>query len=228
MITITILVRLTDGRIMTNNIINATAKLTAKAKLTADKIKDKIDDSSINRITYSLNSKINKIRMASQRAVKGYDEQQVYDFGDSELKLIASKLHKFALETIGYPDGYNDYLKPHEDGWEKTIAPFKAAEAYTEEHGHIIADKDKNGKPLAIQIPTCENVGIEYSAWLEDIEYAASVIDEYIDYNYNSDRIINTIDMFGKDEYKRRADMLDKEFQRTWAWLGRHIMEIWW
>lgn len=208
--------------------IDFAAKTAASIRKTLDRIDDRLDDSDAYNALRSVPGQVARaavrVKRAGQRVVKGYSDEQVFDFGTSELKLIARKLHEFALHDIGYPDDYSDYLKPRREGWEKALAPLKAMESYQREYADAASSSDDGFMPL----PSCERCGLAYSAWLEDIDYAADVIGAYADFNDGIDEQMAVVGMFGDEEWERRHDMLEKEFRRVWAWLGRNINGIWW
>lgn len=173
-----------------------------------------------------------KARKAGQRAVRGYSDDQIYELWYNELTSLSKKLHRFAETTHGSPSDYDDkskWLKPRDDDWEDSIAPWHAKEQYelANSDDELITSKDNNGNPLTYRIPTCKECGVDYCAWIEDIDYAADVIDEYVRMNDNILIYSGISDMFGKDEADKRTEMINKEFKRVWAWLGDNMLSLW-
>lgn len=169
---------------------------------------------------------------AGQRAFRGYSDADIYELGYIELENLVKKLREFARRTHGNPADYDkpeNWLKKRDKNWEDSIAPFKAQEVFNEYHDEdeLVCDRDKSGNPIAYRIPTVKDCGVDYCAWLEDLDYAADVINEYNEYMNDCLAYCAVSDMFGKKEAERRQELLEAEFKRTWEWLGKWILNIW-
>lgn len=203
----------------------------------AASISKRIDDMSDDDKVISMQNKIDDIRagfheikFAGQRVKRGWSDDALWDLGYYELKGFAERLHEFAYKTHGVPYGYGDdrskWLKPRDDNWEDSIAPFNAIRAYEDANGPIESNHEFNGHKT-FTMPTVRDCGEDYCAWIEDINYAADVIDEYIRMYDDSTVYVHIEDIYGSDEAKRQLDAVDTEFQRVWKWIGENILSLW-
>lgn len=162
----------------------------------------------------------------AQRMRYSYDNTQIIELGDSELRILAKKLHKFAATAHGYPYRYDKqgkeaYLVKHSEVWERSICvPERASQLFWESPDGI---KFKKEQPDTM--PTIEDCGIAFCAWLEDVEFAAYVLEEYS--QWNNDRKYKVSELYGDDEFSRQNKLIEERFQQAWAWIGRNINDLW-
>lgn len=169
-----------------------------------------------------------KALYCAQRMRYSYDNTQIIELGDSELKILAKKLHKFAATAHGYPYRYDEheqgkeaYLVKHNEIWEKSIfVPERASQLFWESPDGI---KFKKEQPDTM--PTIKDCGTAFCAWLEDIEFAAYVLEEYS--QWNNDRKYKVSELYGDDEFDRQNKLIEERFQQVWVWIGQNINDLW-
>lgn len=179
------------------------------------------EDNVFWRVRQSATRACENTKYACQRAFRGYDDLQVWNFGFSEIRLLAKKLRHLESTAHGSPMNYDDennWLMPRDENWESTIAPSRAMSLKEQEPDY---DADKFGHVL--QVKDC---GRNFCAWLEDLDYAADVLDEYAEMCDNI-RGYDTIVIYGRDEYDRRMKLIQEKFDTVWAWIGKNIPNLW-
>lgn len=201
-----------------------------------DKIR-RIAKNILKRMDITFNTSVHRVRdyvynakYAMQRARRSYDDFQLFELGFNEINLLSKKLRAFADSVHGYPAFYDDkknWLIKHGNDWEKSIAPHHAMELYNEEHG---VDIDEIAKPSSkganlSKVLTVEDCGVEVCAWIEDLQYVADVFEEYDKY-FNS-KVETDYLIYGKEETKRRGDLIQEKFTEAWNWLGKMIPNLW-
>lgn len=160
-------------------------------------------------------------KYACQRAFRGFDDSEIWNFGFSEIRLLAKKLRHLESTAHGSPMNYDDennWLMPRDENWESTIAPSRAMSLKEQE-----PDYDANKFDHVLQVKDC---GRNFCAWLEDLDYAADVLDEYAEMCDNI-RGYDTIVIYGRDEYDRRMKLIQEKFDTVWAWIGKNIPNLW-
>lgn len=173
------------------------------------------------RVRQSATRACENTKYACQRAFRGYDDLQVWNFGFSEIRLLAKKLRHLESTAHGSPMNYDDennWLMPRDENWESTIAPSRAMSLKEQE-----PDYDANKFDHVLQVKDC---GRNFCAWLEDLDYAADVLDEYAEMCDNI-RGYDTIVIYGRDEYDRRMKLIQEKFDTVWAWIGKNIPNLW-
>lgn len=179
------------------------------------------EDNVFWRVRQSATRACENTKYACQRAFRGYDDLQVWNFGFSEIRLLAKKLRHLESTAHGSPMNYDDennWLMPRDENWESTIAPSRAMSLKEQE-----PDYDADKFDHVLQVKDC---GRNFCAWLEDLDYAADVLDEYAEMCDNI-RGYDTIVIYGRDEYDRRMKLIQEKFDTVWAWIGKNISNLW-
>lgn len=167
-----------------------------------------------------------KALYCAQRMRYSYDNTQIVELGDSELRILAKKLHKFAATAHGYPHRYDDLdkvsrLTEHNEHWEESIfVPERASQLFWESPDGVKFKKEKPG-----EMPTVKDCGAAFCAWLDDVEFAAFVLEEYS--QWNNERKYTVSEVYGDDEFNRQNKLIEKRFQQVWAWIGQNINDLW-
>lgn len=179
------------------------------------------EDNVFWRVRQSATRACENTKYACQRAFRGYDDLQVWNFGFSEIRLLAKKLRHLESTAHGSPMNYDDennWLVKRDEHWGSTIAPTRAMSLKEQE-----PDYDTNKFDHVLQVKDC---GRNFCAWLEDLDYAADVLDEYAEMCDNI-RGYDTIVIYGRDEYDRRMKLIQEKFDTVWAWIGKNIPNLW-
>lgn len=179
------------------------------------------EDNVFWRVRQSATRACENTKYACQRAFRGYDDLQVWNFGFSEIRLLAKKLRCLESTAHGSPINYDDennWLMPRDENWESTIAPSRAMSLKEQE-----PDYDADKFDHVLQVKDC---GRNFCAWLEDLDYAADVLDEYAEMCDNI-RGYDTIVIYGREEYDRRMKLIQEKFDTVWAWIGKNIPNLW-
>lgn len=188
----------------------------------------------------SVSSSIKKAVHEVKRLPGRKHRSQMWNYDTYLLESTAKDLREFADMTMGYPAGYEDdpskWLMKHDDGWEGSLASWQGQKFYREEHagesGHSKdgwkkAEAKPGDKETFYSMPTVKESGIGFEAWIQDIMYAADVLEAYSKKDGISGDFLLTESMLGRKEAERRAQELTDEFHRVWAWIGDNIRSMW-
>ena len=184
-------------------------------------------------------------RDAVSRMTKGYDSTGIWELGPQLMIDIPKRLHKFAETTVGYPADYDDpanwlSIVPREDGWEDSFAPMGATRALypygDPEEGDVVPDggngilvrrkSDTDGRVITTFVRN-KDVGLGFAAWIEDIDYAANIIEEWQSASGDVLWFDRNKDLYGQETAKEMYDTLQAKFKIVWEWLGENLPALW-
>jgi hypothetical protein len=149
---------------------------------------------------------------AWSRIVNGYDSHDISDF-QSSMFIRLSKVLVIMSERIddaprGYAEDKRGWLRKRDlDSW--------VIEPVTAKRNRVFAN---NGV-----IPRNGEVNQDAAMWTEDIMYAAMVLKRRA---HGAAEWAGDNRMFGKTIADRRASELEREFKRTWKWVGDNLPDL--
>lgn len=158
----------------------------------------------------------------------GYLPATVYreDFQAADLKALSDIFYGFLrTDIIGYP---SDYIKNGFGMFDRENGDWK-------DHSALAAwmfGSDGLNDDMVIEtgdgyyaVKKNGEVG-DYAAWVEDIAYAAGVLDEWS--KWLSDDPNRFVELGAdKDKIDYMGEGLEIEFKRVWDWIGRNIWSLW-
>lgn len=207
------------------------------------KFKDGIEDAAYG-VKFKARDAYSATKSAVSRVVKGYDSTAVWDCGPQLMVEIPKKLREFADTTIGYPAEYDDpsnwlSIVTRDDDWPDKIAPFNSTRALNPngdvdngdaipvgDDGMLVKCKNDNGEIITTLIRN-KDIGLEFAAWIEDVEFAADVIEEWGKASSDVLWFDKYDKLYGHDKAKELNEDLHSKFKIVWAWLGENLPGLW-
>lgn len=207
------------------------------------KLKDNVEDTA-RGIRFKVEDAYGNTKRAMARAVKGYDSTAVWDCGPQLMVEIPEKLREFADTTIGYPMEYDDpsnwlSIVPRGDDWPEKIAPFDSTRALPPDgdvdngdvvpvgdDGMLVRRKNDDGEIVTTFVRN-KDIGLGFAAWIEDVGFAADVIEEWGNASMDVLWLDKHEKLYGHDKTKELYEDLHSKFKIVWAWLGENLPGLW-
>lgn len=207
------------------------------------KLKDNVEDTA-RGVRFKVEDAYDNTKRAVARAVKGYDSTAVWDCGPQLMVEIPKKLREFADATIGYPAEYDDpsnwlSIVPHGDDWPEKAAPLDSTRALdpdgdvdngdvvpVDDDGMLVRRKDDDGEVITTLVRN-KDIGLGFAAWIEDVRFAADVIEEWGNASLDVLWFDKYEKLYGHDKAKELYEELHSKFKIVWAWLGENLPGLW-
>lgn len=207
------------------------------------KLKDNAEDA-VYSAQFKVKDLYNNTRRAVARAVKGYDSTAVWDCGPQLMVEIPKKLREFADATIGYPAKYDDpsnwlSIVPRGDDWPEKAAPLDSTRALdpdgdvnngdavpVDDDGMLVRRKNDDGEVITT-LARNKDIGLGFAAWIEDVRFAADVIEEWGNASLDVLWFDKYEKLYGHDKAKELYEDLHSKFKIVWAWLGENLPGLW-
>lgn len=173
----------------------------------------------------ALSKVVSLVHDTVDRATDSVDAIDTDRFPVGECLRIADMLHEFVTYNIGYEDGYSEsdhQLKGRDDEWADMSAGFWYVRVCSKD-GRATDDAFTDAGHGTRKVRSNREVGLDYCAYCEDIDYASTVFEAWGDWmsRHPSDiPVTASLAMVG--------DRLRDEFVRCWDWLGENAMSLWW
>ena len=207
------------------------------------KLKDNVEDTA-RGVRFKVEDAYDNTKRAVARAVKGYDSTAVWDCGPQLMVEIPKKLREFAAATIGYPAEYDDpsnwlSIVPRGDDWPDKAAPLDSTRALPPDgdvnngdvvpvgdDGMLVRRKNDDGEIVTTFVRN-KDIGVEFAAWIEDVGFAADVIEEWGNASMDVLWLDKHEKLYGYDKTKELYEDLHSKFKIVWAWLGENLPGLW-
>lgn len=206
-------------------------------------LKDNVEDTA-RGVRFKVEDAYDNTKRAVARAVKGYDSTAVWDCGPQLMVEIPKKLREFADATIGYPAEYDDpsnwlSIVPRGDDWPEKAAPLDSTRALdpdgdvdngdvvpVDDDGMLVRRKDDDGEVITTLVCN-KDIGLGFAAWIEDVGFAADVIEEWGNASMDVLWLDKHEKLYGHDKTKELYEDLHSKFKIVWAWLGENLPGLW-
>lgn len=205
------------------------------------KLKNNVEDTARD-VRFKVEDAYGNTKRAVARAVKGYDSTAVWDCGPQLMVEIPKKLREFADTTIGYPMEYDDpsnwlSIVPRGDDWPEKIAPLNSTRALPPDgdvdNGDVVPvgdslvrRKNDDGEIVTTFVRN-KDIGLGFAAWIEDVGFAADVIEEWGNASMDVLWLDKHEKLYGHDKTKELYEDLHSKFKIVWAWLGENLPGLW-
>ena len=206
-------------------------------------LKDNAEDA-VYSVRFKVKDAYDNTKRAVARAVKGYDSTAVWDCGPQLMVEIPKKLREFADATIGYPAEYDDpsnwlSIVPRGDDWPEKAAPLDSTRALDPDgdvdngdvvpvgdDGMLVRRKNDAGEIVTTFVRN-KDIGLGFAAWIEDVGFAADVIEEWGNASMDVLWLDKHEKLYGHDKAKELYEELHSKFKIVWAWLGENLPGLW-
>lgn len=207
------------------------------------KLKNNAEDA-VYSVQFKVKNLYGNTKRAVARAVKGYDSTAVWDCGPQLMVEIPKKLREFAAATIGYPAEYDDpsnwlSIVPRGDDWPDKTAPLDSTRALdpdgdvnngdavpVDDDGMLVRRKNDDGEVITTLVRN-KDIGLGFAAWIEDVRFAADVIEEWGNASLDVLWFDKYEKLYGHDKAKELYEELHSKFKIVWAWLGENLPGLW-
>ena len=72
-----------------------------------------------------------------------------------------------------------------------------------------------------------KDIGLGFAAWIEDVGFAADVIEEWGNASMDVLWLDKHEKLYGHDKAKELYEELHSKFKIVWAWLGENLPGLW-
>lgn len=183
------------------------------------------------RLAANVRKNAHEAKYAMQRSKRGWSERDMWNLDYVLLKYMSGMLAELSATGHGYPGDYEEsrdkWLVKHDgEDYEKWLHSAARTAA------RVTRDLDERyGEEISLDEAfneTVEEYGVGASAWMQDLDHASQVLDQYAEsvsdvFNHWS----KDVDLYGRAEADRRSQMLEAEFKKTWAWIGEWLPAMW-